>query len=98
MDADSKLTELRGMLLDRSAERADLRRDLGKAHGDLEAFLCGQSTSVPADDAAAGEEENRCITSPSSPLAINPCGSWNSPQISRDAGRSPAPGRARPSP
>ncbi|HEV7404294.1 MAG TPA: SEC-C metal-binding domain-containing protein [Chthoniobacteraceae bacterium] len=56
-DLRQKLTYLKGRLHERSAERANLRRDLEKAQGDLEKLRRGQAPSVSADDATAGDDE-----------------------------------------
>jgi hypothetical protein len=57
-DLRQKLVELKGRLHERSAERANLRRDLEKAQHDLEELRRGQPTPAPAaDDATSGDDE-----------------------------------------
>ena len=56
-DLRLKLTELKGELHARSAERATLRRDLEKAREDLEALRQHQPAPTPAGDSTGDDED-----------------------------------------
>lgn len=56
-DLRLKLTELKGELHARSAERATLRRDLEKAREDLEALRQHPPAPTPADDTTSDDED-----------------------------------------